>query len=134
MSAINFVVRTRTGDSRHGNVTMDGENALLDVTQAHEVSLNMRQSDIRGYQRFGEDLEITLADGRILVLKNYFSDAGGESRLFISADGYLNEVALSEDADGTLYAQYSPAAEWGKWSPSDDLIFLGSSEVASVEI
>lgn len=133
MSAINFVVRTRAGGSEHGTMSVDGDNAIVDVTQAHEVSLNLRQSDIRGYERVGQDLEITLADGRVLALVNYFAPGGGDSRLFISADGYLNEVTLSESDDGAIYAQYGPTAEWGKWSPSDDLIFLGSSEVMGPE-
>jgi len=131
MSAINFVVRTRAGASNHGTVSIDGDNSVIDVTGSHEVSLNLRQSDIRGYVRTGNDLEITLADGRVIALSDYFVSDGGESRLFISADGSLNEVTLSEAYDGAIYAQYGPATEWGKWSPSDELIFLGGTEVAS---
>ncbi|MEB8386835.1 Ig-like domain-containing protein [Rhodobacteraceae bacterium KMM 6894] len=134
MSSINFVVRTGAGASQNGTMSVNGENAIIDVTQANEVSLNLRQSDIRGYQRMGEDLEITLSDGRVISLVNYFAPGGGDSRLFVSADGYLSEVTLSEGEDGAVYAQYAPAAEWGKWSPSDDLIFLEGTEVASADI
>ncbi|WP_113912856.1 Ig-like domain-containing protein [Roseovarius dicentrarchi] len=131
MKAIKFVVRTRTGESTHGEVSIDGNNSIINVSGSHEVSLNLTQDDIGGYTRVGNDLEITLADGRVIELTNYFADAGGETRLFISADGYLNEVVLVDGGDGALYAQYGPTAEWSKWSPSDELIFLGGTEVAS---
>ncbi|SEK37073.1 hypothetical protein SAMN05421666_1680 [Roseovarius nanhaiticus] len=129
MSAINFVARGSAGASNHGTVSADGDNSSIDASGGGEISLNLRQNDIRGYDRLGRDLEITLADGRVIVLSNYFD--GAETRLFISADGYLNEVTLTEDMDGALFAQYGPAAEWGKWSPSDELIFLDGTEVAS---
>ncbi len=131
MKAINFVVRTRMGDASHGEVSVDGNNSVIDIGGAQEVSLNLTQSDIRGYDRVGNDLEITLADGRVIALTNYFADAGGDTRLFISADGFLNEVTLADAGDGALFAQYAPVAEWGKWSPLDDLIFIGGTEVAS---
>ena len=54
--------------------------------------------------------------------------------MFISADGYLNEVAFVETTDGGLYAQFGPTEQWGKWSPSDDLIYLGRTDVADVAI
>ncbi|MCZ4351045.1 Ig-like domain-containing protein [Roseovarius aestuarii] len=130
MSAIDFVVRTSAGGSERGAVSSNGDNAVIDVMQAQEISINLRQSDVRAYQRVGQDLEITLSDGRVIALVNYFAPGGGDSRLFISADGYLNEVTLSEGDDGAVYAQYGPTAEWGKWSPSDDLIFLEGTEVA----
>lgn len=132
MKAIKFVARTRAGDSSHGEVSVDGNNSVINVGSSHEVSLNLSQADIRSYTRVGNDLEITLADGRVIELSNYFDNAAGETRLFISADGYLNEVSLMDVGDTTLHAQYGPTAEWSKWSPSDELIFLGGgSEVAS---
>lgn len=71
-----------------------------------------------------------MVDGRQVTLENYFNDAGEANRLFISADGYLNEVAFVETSDGALFAQFGPTEQWGKWSPSDDLIYLGRTEVA----
>ncbi|MEX0364607.1 MAG: Ig-like domain-containing protein, partial [Ruegeria sp.] len=73
---------------------------------------------------------MTLVDGRQITLENYFNDVGAANRLFISADGYLNEVAFVETTDGELFAQFGPTEQWGKWSPSDDLIYLGRTEVA----
>ena len=52
----------------------------------------------------------------------------------MSADGYLNEVSFVDAGQGNLYAQYGPTAEWGKWSPSDELIFLGNNEIAGVPL
>ncbi|MEI4261828.1 Ig-like domain-containing protein [Roseovarius sp. D0-M9] len=131
MNAIDFVARTAAGSSERGIVLDAGQTSVIDTAGASEISLNLRQSDIRGYERIGNDLEITLADGRVIVLGGYF---GAGARLFISADGYLNEVTLSEDAGGEIYAQYGPTSEWSKWSRSDDLIFLDGAEVASVGV
>ncbi|WP_246162137.1 Ig-like domain-containing protein [Roseovarius faecimaris] len=104
---------------------------MIDAGSGQEISLNLRQSDIRGYTREGANLEIVLADGRLIILQGYFGEDGSaQSRLFISADGYLNEVTMIEGADGTVFAQYGPTELWGKWSPSEDLIFLDGSDVA----
>lgn len=82
---------------------------VIPADQGQEISLNLRQTDIQGYSRDGGDLVITLSDGRMIVLDNYYGDAGAaQSRLFISADGYLNEVSLIEGTEGTVYAQYGP--------------------------
>ncbi|WP_297769624.1 Ig-like domain-containing protein [uncultured Roseovarius sp.] len=86
--------------------------------------------DVQGFARDGSNLVINLSDGRVVVLEGYYGEAGvAESRLFISADGYLNEVTLSEGIDGAVYAQYGPTEQWGKWSPDEELIFLGGSDV-----
>ncbi|MEL6885040.1 MAG: Ig-like domain-containing protein [Pseudomonadota bacterium] len=129
MKAIDFVVRDGAGALQRGVVPADG-NATISMISGQEVSMNLRQIDLAGQQRDGDDLIITLADGRIITLENYFNDIGATNRLFISADGYLNEVAFVETTDGALFAQYGPTEQWGKWSPSDDLIYLGRTEVA----
>ncbi|WP_339853238.1 Ig-like domain-containing protein [Roseovarius nubinhibens] len=101
----------------------------LRAEPGQELSLNLRQSEVKGYARSGGDLQITLADGRVIILEDYFgADGVPDSRLFISADGYLNEVTLVEGGNGTLYAQYGPTEQWGKWSPSEELIFLDEDE------
>ncbi|SHL06854.1 hypothetical protein SAMN05444414_104186 [Roseovarius marisflavi] len=105
---------------------------VIPADQGQEISLNLRQTDIQGYSRDGGDLVITLSDGRMIVLDNYYGDAGAaQSRLFISADGYLNEVSLIEGTEGTVYAQYGPTEQWGKWSPTEDLIFLSGNEITT---
>ncbi|MGR3547620.1 MAG: Ig-like domain-containing protein, partial [Roseovarius sp.] len=88
--------------------------------------------DIQGYARDGSNLVINLADGRVVVLEGYYSAAGAPvSRLFISADGYINEVTLSEGGDGPVYAQYGPTEYWAKWSPDEELIFLGGNDITA---
>ena len=58
------------------------------------------------------------------MIEDYFSGDLPVGRLFISADGYLNEVTLIEGSGDAMFAQYGPTAEWGKWSPDEALIFL----------
>ena len=133
MKAIDFVVRDGAGALQRGVVPIEG-NTTVALTSGQEVSFNLRQIDLAGQRRSGDDLIITLVDGRQITLENYFNDAGETNRLFISADGYLNEVAFVETTDGELFAQFGPTEQWGKWSPSDDLIYLGRTEVANVGV
>ncbi|WP_299288842.1 Ig-like domain-containing protein [uncultured Tateyamaria sp.] len=133
MKAIDFVVRDGAGALQRGVVPQDG-NTTVALTTGQEMSLNLRQIDMVSQQRVGEDLVITLVDGRQITLENYFNDIGEANRLFISADGYLNEVAFVETTDGELIAQFGPTEQWGKWSPSDDLIYLGRTEIADAGV
>ncbi|WP_439150652.1 BapA/Bap/LapF family prefix-like domain-containing protein, partial [Sulfitobacter sp.] len=97
-----------------------------------EISLNLRQTDFLSQQRVGNDLVMTMADGSVITIENYFNDTGAANRLFISSDGYLSEVAFIEGEGGSLFAQYGPTEQWGKWSPSDDLIYLGYNDISSI--
>lgn len=129
MKAIDFVVRNGMGAVQRGEIQEGGSVTRIDAGLDKEISLNVRQMDLQGYVREGSNLHITLADGRTIVLDNYFgTDGAPTARLFISADGYLNEVNLVEGTDDVFYAQYGPTEMWGKWSPSDDLIFLSGNE------
>ncbi len=130
MKAIDFVVRDGAGALNRGVVPGEAQTTTIQVTSGQEISLNLRQVDMQGHSRSGDDLSIVLSDGRVIIVENYFNDAGASNRLFVSADGYLNEVAFVETTDGGLYAQFGPTEQWGKWSPSDDLIYLGRTEVA----
>ena len=130
MEAIDFVVRDDTGALQRGVVQASEQTTVINAGSGQEISLNLRQVDMQGHARAGDALNIVLADGRVITIENYFNDAGPANRLFISADGYLNEVAFVETTDGSLYAQYGPTEQWGKWSPSDDLIYLGRTEIA----
>lgn len=132
MKAIDFVVRDDAGALQRGVVQASEQTTVINAGSGQEISLNLRQVDMQGHARAGDALNIVLADGRVITIENYFNDAGPANRLFISADGYLNEVAFVETTDGSLYAQYGPTEQWGKWSPSDDLIYLGRTEIAGV--
>ena len=129
MKTIDFVTRTRAGATQYGAISADEQFSKIPTEPGLELSLNLRQIEIDGYSRSGNNLQITLTDGRTIVLEDYFAPSGeAESRLFISADGYLNEVTLVDGGDGAIYAQYGPTEQWGKWSPSDELIFLDDDE------
>ncbi|MGJ8625814.1 MAG: Ig-like domain-containing protein [Sulfitobacter sp.] len=132
MKAIDFVVRDNAGGLQRGVVSSEAQTHVIQAQAGQEISLNLRQIDLINQQRVGEDLIITLADGRVITIDNYFNASGAPNRLFISADGYLNEVAFVETDGGDLFAQFGPTEQWGKWSPSDDLIYLGRTEVAAV--
>ena len=134
MKTIDFVVRGSAGDLQRGTVSADATNQVIVAGAGQEISLNARQSDLASQVRSGDQLIVTLSDGRVLTIDNFFNDSGAANRLFVSADGYLNEVSFIDAGQGNLYAQYGPTAEWGKWSPSDDLIFLGDNEIAGVPL
>lgn len=72
MNAINFVVRTRTGAVERGVVGADDQGYLIDAAGGREISLNLHRTDLRSYDRAGNDLQITLADGRVIILEDYF--------------------------------------------------------------
>ncbi len=130
MKTMDFVVRPVTGATQRGTVDAGAATSVIDVSAGEEISLNVRQFELKAYDKVGSDLHITLADGRVIVLKGYFAeDEGAVARLFISADGYLSEVVLVEGAGGEIYAQYGPTEVWGKWSPHEDLIFVGGDEI-----
>ena len=131
MKAIDFVVRDGAGGLQRGSVPGEAQTHVIQAGAGQEISLNLRQIDLQSQERDGNDLVITLTDGRQITIDNYFNASGAPNRLFISADGYLNEVAFVDTGAGELYAQYGPTEQWGKWSPSDDLIFLGRTEMVA---
>jgi hypothetical protein len=131
MKAIDFVVRGNAGAVQRGVLSSEAQTHVIQAQSGQEISLNLRQTDFQSQQRVGEDLVITLADGRVITIDNYFNETGAANRLFVSADGFLNEVTFVEGDGGALYAQYGPTEQWGKWSPSDELIFLGRTEVVA---
>lgn len=134
MKVIDFVVRDGAGALQRGLIQADEPTTTIQATSDQEISLNLRQADMQGHARDGDALNIVLADGRVIIIENYFNDNGDANRLFISADGYLNEVAFVETTDGEMFAQYGPTEQWGKWSPSDDLIYLGRTDIADAAI
>ena len=130
MKAIDFVARRGMGVVERGAVAGDAAETVVAMGSGVEFSLNLQPGDMQAYSRQGNSLEIVLADGRVIVLDGYFV-AGGENpnRLFISTGGTLNEVSFIEGADGALFAQYGTTAEWGKWSPDSDLIFVDDPDL-----
>ena len=129
MQAINFAVLTGAGAVERGQVAVDAMVTKVAVLQGSERSLKLRQIDIQSYARVGDSLEVLLVAGRVVLLEQYYAGAQPAARLFISADGFLNEMVLVDAGADTLMAQYGPTEQWGKWSPSDALIFAQDSPV-----
>ncbi|KIN64287.1 putative RTX family exoprotein [Sulfitobacter noctilucicola] len=131
MKAIEFVVRDGAGGLERGTVPGGAKEHVIQAGSNQQISLNLRQIDLQTQTRDGDNLVIKLTDGREITIDNYFNAAGTPNRLFVSADGFLNEVAFVDTGAGELYAQYGPTEQWGKWSPSDDLIYLGRTDLAA---
>ncbi|RYG91788.1 BapA prefix-like domain-containing protein [Loktanella sp. IMCC34160] len=131
MSAIEFVVRDSAGTVRHGSVASEtGGMQSIIVSADQEISLNLHRSQVVSYRREGQALELTLIDGRVIVIEGFFTPDGiAENRLFLSADGLLAEVELSAGEGGSYYAAYSDADAVGKWSADDALYFMRSPDV-----
>lgn len=130
MSAINFVVRDVAGNISRGTVAGEGVPSSLIVGAGADVSLNLTQGQIISYTRQGQALEITLVDGRVIVIEGYFTSEGvAENELFLSADGYLTEVDLNQGAGADYFANYSQMDSAGKFAVNDDLYFMRSSDV-----
>lgn len=120
MSAIQYVVRGAAGDLQHGAVIDSDIDGSLSAAGGKAISLNMRRADVREFVRAGTDLELYLADGRRIVLEDYFNQDGTASgQLFLSEGGVLMEVNVAADGQVT----YAEATTWGKWSELDVLTF-----------
>ncbi len=134
MSAIQFVVRDGAGDIQRGSVAGDGASSSIIVGSGADISLNLDQSQIVSYARQGQALEITLLDGRVIVIEGFFAPGGGaENTLHISSNGGIAEVALAEGSDGVYFASYTVPDTYGKWAPEDDLVFLRRSDIMLAE-
>ncbi|WP_425037881.1 Ig-like domain-containing protein [Primorskyibacter sp. S187A] len=129
MKAIDFVVRSDAGSVQRDVIQGASSATMVQMAPGDETSLNLSQADIQGYERVDGDLHITLADGRTIILQDYFVSGAEAPRLFLSSDGVLQEVFFAEGQEGALYAEYSTAAEWGKWSPDEALIHYERADV-----
>ncbi len=132
MKAIDFVVRDEAGALSRGIVSEGAPRTDVALISGQQVSFNLGQTDILAQRREGDTLVLILNDGREVWVDNYFNEIGTPNRLFVSTDGYLNEVTFVDTGGGDLFAQYGETQQWGKWSPADDLIFLGRTEVAAL--
>ena len=70
MKAIDFVTRTSAGAAQYGSISENDSMMTLRAEPGQELSLNLRQSEVNGYARSGGDLQITLADGRVIILED----------------------------------------------------------------
>lgn len=131
VSAIDFAVRDGAGGKQYGNVAGDGQSNLIQVGSGDSISLNLSQASVTAYEQRGGDLIVSLSDGRTIVLSNYFNEAAGQvNHLYLSSEGEMIEVMITEGTDGVLFADYGPVSGWDKWSPLDDLRFTTADNVA----
>jgi hypothetical protein len=127
--AIDFAVRGAAGGISKGSVSGDQGN-FIQVGAGDSISLNTSQASVLSYRRIGADLVVELADGQLITLANYFdTPAGIENHLYLSSDGQVTEVMLTEGTDGVIYADYGQVMGWDKWSPLDDLRFMGPDQI-----
>lgn len=125
MSAIEFVVRDGAGALNRGFVGGEGVSAPLLADAGSDISLKLERTQILSYGRRGEALEITLVDGQVIVVDNFFAlDGTPQSELFISTDGLLSNVELAAGPADTYFSTYVADDSFGKWSPDDALYFL----------
>ena len=133
VQAIDFAVRDFAGAKQHGSVAGDGQGNFIQVGSGDSISLNLSKPSIVAYEQQGGDLLIKLADGRTVVLSNYFNQVPGqEIHLYLSADGEMTEVLVHPSGDGVLFADYGPISGWDKWSPLDDLRFTTADPVTDL--
>jgi len=68
MKAIDFVVRDSAGGLQRGVVPGEAQGHVIQAGAGQEISLNLRQIDLHTQMRVGNDLVITLADGREITI------------------------------------------------------------------
>lgn len=131
VAAIDFAVRDFAGGSQLGSVAGEGQGNFIQVGSGDSISLNLSRASIIGYEKQGNDLVIQLADGRSILLSGYFDEAAaGQNKLYLSDNGTITEVLISNTGDGALFAEYGAVQGWDKWSPLDDLRFADADGVA----
>lgn len=130
VKAIDFAVRDSAGALVRGAVAGDAGSNFIQMGIGEEISLNLARESITAYARQGDDLVITLVDGRQIVLDGYFNTMGEPNQLYLSQNGEVVAVELTTAGDGTVYASYGPADSWDKFSTLDDLRFANGDDLA----
>lgn len=82
MQTIEFVLRSRMGSFQEGSLTGESGNTTIFLQTGDQVSLHLARHQVAGYEREGSNLIVKLADGREIVLRDYFSgDAGDQPHM-----------------------------------------------------
>ena len=132
-SAIDFAVRTAAGGTTYGHVAGPGESTFIQSGLGDSLSLNLSPQSVIGYTRNGNDLVIELSDGRKITVADWFdAPADNPNTLYLSSNGMVTEVQLTDPGDGLLVANFSLAAGNEKWSPLDDLRFDDGDPVVTL--
>jgi hypothetical protein len=133
VKAIEFAVRDSAGGLVHGAVAGDGGSNFVQLGTGDEISLHLARQSIAGYAQQGDDLIITLVDGRQIVLDGYFNTTGEPNQLYLSQNGEVIAVDLTTGSDGVVYADYGTADGWDKFSTLDDLRFAETDDLALMQ-
>lgn len=133
VKAVEYAVRNSAGVVVNGSVGGEGGSRFLQVGSGEMVSLNLSPANVVGYERDGSSLVVRLVDGREIELAGFFDAAPGEmNRLYLSTDGQIAEVFLTDGPGGALYATYGPAEGWNKFSALDNLRFEGGETLTMI--
>ena len=135
VQAIDFAVRNSAGAVTHGIAGGEGSN-FIQIGSGEQISLNVAQSSVLGYERKGANLIVHLVDGSDVVLNGYYDVAPGQlNRLYLSSNGEVTEVLLGDAGTaGPVAASYGPVDAWNKFSTLDDLRFEGADAFADAQI
>ncbi len=129
VKAIDFVVRDSAGGVVRGAVAGDGGN-FVQLGAGEEISLNLSRESVAGFRQQGDDLILTLIDGREVVLSGYFNEGGEPNQLYLSQNGEVIAVEFAQAGNGQLMASYGQADGWDKFSTLDDLRFGNGDDLA----
>ena len=101
VKAINFAVRNSAGGVVQGTAGGEGSN-IIQIGSGEQVSLNLSQASVLGYERKGDNLIVKLADGNTIVLDGFYDVSPAHvNKLYLSSDGGVTEVLLQDNgADG----------------------------------
>ncbi|MGQ0564004.1 MAG: Ig-like domain-containing protein [Gemmobacter sp.] len=131
VQALGYALRSAAGTVAQGAVGGPAGSPLLRMGAGEAVSLNLTPAQVAGYARQGGNLVVSLADGREIVIAGYFeAPVGLENRLYLSANGDIAEVRLSETGSGALTPSYGGAEPWGGYSALDNLRFEAGGGLA----
>ena len=70
--AIDFAVRNVAGGTTYGQVSGPDQGNFIQTGAGDSISLNLRPESILSYRNVDNDLLIELADGRTILLADYF--------------------------------------------------------------
>ena len=120
MSAIQFVARDAVGNYQQGTVFDSSFDGHLALSAGGAVSLNMRRLDVSGYIRKGDDLVLLMADGRQILLEDYFGpDGNPQADLYLNEGGHLIGTVVS----ATSEVSHHDTEIWGKYGELAALTF-----------
>jgi len=102
MKAIDFIVRSSAGGLQRGTVSADATNQIIVAGSGQEISLNARQSDFASQVRSGDQLVITLSDGRMITIDNFFKAQLALIMRAVRSVGFLRRRRVSRGEFGVL--------------------------------